>query len=139
MEVLKLWWYLTTVFAAMYFQRVTERDSFQKRNGSRIRERTFHGQQFSTVGWQGVGCPVEDCCADGAMQSRGHGGSRGALTRQGERERRCQNLALRATATGGEEGRGGHLSLSRGHWISWRTVSSGPIPAKKRHTSAGKH
>ena len=94
--------------ATMYFQRVTERDSFQKRDGSRIRERTFHGQRFSTVGWQGIGCPVEDCCADGAMQSRRHGGSRGALARQGERERRCQNLALRATATGGKEGRGGH-------------------------------
>lgn len=51
--------------ATMYFQRVTERDSFQKRNGSRIRERTFHGQRFSTVGWQGVGCPVEDLCGQG--------------------------------------------------------------------------
>ena len=28
--------------AKMYFQRVTERDSFQKCDGYRIRERTFH-------------------------------------------------------------------------------------------------
>ena len=54
--------------ATMYFQRVTEQDSFQKRDGCRIRERTFHGQRFSAVGWQGVGCPVEDCCADRALQ-----------------------------------------------------------------------
>ena len=58
--------------ATMYFQRVTEWDNFQKCDGYRICEHTISPSMFSAVGQQSAGCPVEDCCVDGMLQSRGN-------------------------------------------------------------------